>query len=115
MAMLPPELMAMMQGGGAPPMGGPGMPPPGMGGPGGPPQPPPQDETSYLKGLIDQMRQYQDYETADDEDLATVAKCMAAIQGLIAKQQKQADMATGAGPAAKFLRKTGGGAAPAGY
>jgi ABC-type uncharacterized transport system YnjBCD substrate-binding protein len=86
----PPELMAAMGGGGGPPGGG------GGGSP-----------ADFLRDLIEHARAYQDVEQ-DPEDLAVVAKCIAALQQLMAKNQKEADTATGVGPAAKFLRKQQG-------
>jgi ABC-type uncharacterized transport system YnjBCD substrate-binding protein len=85
----PPELMAAMGGG----------PPPGGGGGGSP--------ADFLRDLIEHARAYQDVEQ-DPEDLAVVAKCIAALQQLMAKNQKEADAAVGAGPAAKYLRKQQG-------
>lgn len=101
---VPPELMAMMQGG--------GMPPPGMAM--GPPpmgpemeEGPPQDTASFIQDLIEHARQYDEIER-DPQDLAVMAKIIAQLRQLLAAQQKEADAAMGVGPAAKFLRRNGG-------
>lgn len=90
----PPELMQMMMAGQGPP--------PGMG---GPPQGP-QFGTSaeLIAATIDLLRGYPEVEQ-DQEDLAVAAQVIAALQKLLAKQQREADTATGVGPAARFLRR----------
>lgn len=98
----PPELMQMMMAGQGPP--------PGMGGP--PQGPPPGAEqgpqfgtsAELIAATIDLLRGYPEVEQ-DQEDLAVAAQVIAALQKLLAKQQREADTATGVGPAARFLRR----------
>lgn len=100
----PPELMMMLAGQGPPGMGG----PPGIGGPQGPPQPEqpqgPRSSVELIAAAIDLLRGYPEVEQ-DQEDLAVAAQVIAALQKLLAKQQREADTATGVGPAARFLRR----------
>ncbi len=93
----PPELMMMLAGQG-PPMQA----PPGM----GPPEPeqPPRSSADLIAAAIDLLRGYPEVEQ-DQEDLAVAAQVIAALQKLLAKQQREADTATGVGPAARFLRR----------
>ncbi len=107
---LPPQVAAMIQGGGPGP--GPGGPPPGMG-PGGPP--PPQGGDSgdhpaiqFLKIAMDNLQKYEQAEK-DPEDQAVAAKVYALLRALMAKDQKEADAATGASPAVKYVRKASSG------
>jgi monomeric isocitrate dehydrogenase len=66
------------------------------------------DPTQALRDLMEGMRVYMDLEQ-DDEDLAVATRILAQIQGLLAKQQREADQAMGVGPAAKHLRRLNAG------
>jgi fructoselysine-6-P-deglycase FrlB-like protein len=80
-----------------------------MGGP--PPGPPPgppggggSETASFLREVIQHLNGYREIEQ-DDEDLAAVAKVMAMLQQILAKQQKEQDAAFGSSPASKVLRR----------
>lgn len=94
----PPELMALLGGGMAPPMGDPmaGGPPPG-------PEPP-SDPAGILKQMLDLSKAYMDVEQ-DDEDKAAIASILSKIQTLFAKQQREADAALGVSGPQKFMRR----------
>lgn len=96
----PPDLLAMLGGGMAPPMGD-----PMAGGPAGPPAPePPSDPAGILKQMLDLSKQYMDVEQ-DDEDKAAIASILSKIQTLFAKQQREADAALGVSGPQKFMRR----------
>lgn len=98
----PPDLLAMLGGGMAPPMGDPmaGGPPPGP-----PPGPePPSDPAGILKQMLDLSKAYMDVEQ-DDEDKAAIASILSKIQTLFAKQQREADAALGVSGPQKFMRR----------
>ncbi len=101
----PPQIAAMMGG------GGPGGPPPGMG-PGGPPSGGDSGDhpaIQFLKVAMDNLQKYEQAEK-DPEDQAVAAKVYALLRALLAKDQKEADAATGASPAVKYVRKASSGA-----
>ncbi len=102
---VPPQIAAMMGG------GGPGGPPPGMG-PGGPPSGGDSGDhpaIQFLKVAMDNLQKYEQAEK-DPEDQAVAAKVYALLRALLAKDQKEADAATGASPAVKYVRKASSGA-----
>lgn len=67
--------------------------------------PPAGDNSDNLRQSIMLLQKYLEGET-DDQDLADGAKILAQAQGLLAKQQKLVDTATGAGPGARLVRKS---------
>jgi hypothetical protein len=92
---LPPELMAALS-------GGPGGPPPG-----GPPTDGggfPDDEVGLLRGAFDHLSRYLDVAN-DDADKAVIAKAIAQIQGVFAKDQKEQEAAGGVTPAHRGMAK----------
>lgn len=93
-----PELLAAL-GGAGPPQGG-------VVGPQGQPTPS-GGPLEALRAAIEAMDSYRMAEQ-DEEDLAAAAKVIAAIQQIIAKQQKEQDAATGVSPAVKMMRRQGG-------
>lgn len=103
MSGIPPQVLAALQaqqGGGAPP----GMPPGAVGGPQGPSgDNNDHPAIQYLKQALQSLRQYEGAES-DPEDKAVAAKVYALLTQLLAKDQQQADAATGASPAVKYLR-----------
>lgn len=100
-----------MMGGGAPPTGPSGPPAPEpSGGAGSVTSKPVGDKTDNIRHAIELLDQYMT-EEEDDEDLALVSKIQADLQKLLANNQKLNDQAMGAGPGAKFLRKSGNGGA----
>ena len=82
--MLPPDMMAALQGGPA----GPGGPPPGPAGP--PPPPAPSDNLQSLRDAIDAAQAYVDGED-DDVHKQTALQCIAKLQSILADEQKGAD------------------------
>jgi len=62
------------------------------------------DPSDDLRHAIMFVQEYMQAEQ-DDEDLADASKILSALQSLLAKQQKLADRATGAGPGARLVRK----------
>ena len=120
--MLPPDIAAQMQGGGAPPQGGGGMPPDigalmaMMGGQGGPPEAAEGEAgPSIVDGehgggedalvlALDALQDAIDAE-ADQEDIQVMLQCQAKLQGVLAKNQKDADAALGGSVNPKAVRK----------
>ncbi len=101
--------------GGPPDLGGgaPGLPPElmaalGGGGPGGPPDQGgdqlSDDPVTLLNEVIDRLSHYIDVET-DDIDKQTILKALTTIQGVNAKDQKEAEAAQGTTPAHKGMAK----------
>jgi hypothetical protein len=76
------------------------------GAPMGPPQGGGGSPAEIIREILQVADQYRQAEQ-DDEDLAVMAKIIAQLQTLLAKQQKEADQALGVGPGAKFLRRNG--------
>jgi hypothetical protein len=90
-------------------------PPPGappsiqIGGPdqGGPPDQGgglPDDPVGLMQGAIDHLSKYLDVEP-DDGDKLVAAKALTALQGLLAKDQKEQEAASGTTPAMKGMSK----------
>lgn len=106
--------MGMMGGGGSPlPLdafiGQGGFPSPGMGSPGRDPGAEsggemPSDPTEILRQAIEMVKEYLNTEK-DDEDLAAASKVIAALQSILAKQQKETDAAVGITPQSKYMRR----------
>lgn len=57
-----------------------------------------------LRQAIQLVKMYT-YLEEDDEDLAAATQVMAKLQAILAKQQKEANIATGVTPQAKFLAR----------
>jgi len=77
--------------------GGPGGPPPGPDGGGGTP-------TEHLTTALDALHSYLALET-DDIDKAKVAKHLAGLQDVLAKDQKEQEAAGGITPVHRGMRK----------
>ena len=121
--MLPEDMMGMLGGGGAPAPAG-GLPPDMMGMLGGGAPPPPEEEAapSVVDGeagggeealitAIDAIQMAIDAE-ADQEDIQVMLQCQAKLQGILAKNQKDADAALGGNVSPAAVRKmapSGGG------
>lgn len=117
---VPPELMALLQGGGAPggdpaaAMDAAGAPPEeagpsplyGGGGIGG-------DNTEALRAALDSLQMYAESED-DEQNIQTVLKCVTALQAILAEEQKMVDGAMGGKADPRAMRRlSGGGAGPA--
>lgn len=116
---VPPELMAALQGGGAAP---PGMPPPGAQAPA--PGGAPSEGGLYgaggnegqeaLRAALDALQIYAQGED-DDANIQVVLKCVTALQGILAEEQKMQDGLMGGKMDPRALRRAGaGGGAGAG-
>jgi hypothetical protein len=125
---VPPDLMALLQGGGDPsaaggaPVDGPQD--PAAGAPMDPSQGPPSDQpdptssvgpdpqaaVDYLKQMIDLAKKYLDVEP-DEEDKATMTKVMSQLQQYLAKDQSELDGAMSGSLSPRAMRKAGSGAA----
>ena len=114
---VPPELMALLQGGGAAggdPMaaGAPasadpdtqpeGSPMYGGGGLGG-------DNTEALRSALDSLAQYAQGED-DEQNVQVVLKCVTALQAILADEQKMVDGAMGGKADPRAMRRLGGAA-----
>lgn len=101
-----PDLGALLAGAGP----GPGGPPPGMMGPppAGPPAGPSGQPVDDLKGLVDLVHQLIGKEP-DEEDKAVLAKCLSALQNLLAKDQREQDTAMSGATSPRVLRKAAAG------
>ena len=62
------------------------------------------DPVAILRGLVADAQHYLDVEM-DDEDKAEAAKVIAILQKLLARNQKQADAATGTTDTHRFMRR----------
>lgn len=94
---IPPELAAMLGGGGGPPSPGPAPAATGQGG-----GPSAAEAVQDAIAAVDIARQVEQ----DQEDLAVLAKIMADLQKLLAKDQQEDDAAMGVGPAQKAMRRS---------
>lgn len=117
---VPPDVMAALQGGGAP-QGAPAGPPGGglppellaaLGQGGAPSAPAPEqgsgDNVDFLNQAIDAAQQYVDGE--DDEiHKQTVLQCIAKLQSILADEQKMSDSMLGGKIEPRQLRKMGAG------
>jgi hypothetical protein len=105
---VPPELMALLQGGGAAPPGMEEAPPEGPapsplygeGGLGG-------SNTDALKAALDSLAQYAEGED-DEQNIQTVLKCVTALQAILAEEQKMVDGAMGGKADPRAMRRLGG-------
>ncbi len=117
---LPPELMALMGGGGGPSAPAPdqalGLGDPSAGqsfgpGPGDPSAGGSESDPLILvKQMIDSARQYLDVEP-DEQDKANMTKILAQLQRVLAKDQSDSDLAMQGKVSPAYIRKTSGGAA----
>jgi hypothetical protein len=124
---VPPDLMALLQGGGDPsaaggaPVDGPQDPAAAMDPSQGPAAdqpdptsdvggPDPQAAVDYLKQMIDLAKKYLDVEP-DEEDKATMTKVMSQLQQYLAKDQSELDGAMSGSLSPRAMRKAGSGAA----
>lgn len=63
---------------------------------------------AVLREIVARLEAYLDVEP-DDQDKAIAAQCLVRVQQLLARNQRQVEVATGASPASKFLaRKSAG-------
>jgi hypothetical protein len=100
----PPALLALLAAHAAAAQGGP---PPGVLGPGeAGPEDDEHEPIRILNQVLQLLHRYLTVEP-DQEDKAAVAKLLALTQGLLAKDQKDAEAALGGGPATRVLRKLG--------
>lgn len=120
---VPPELMALLQGGqGAPP---PGM-DPAMGGPAPEAAPAPAEEpggglygssggdnVEGLRAALDALQIYAQEED-DDQHIQTVLKCVAALQAILAEEQKMQDGLMGGKMDPRAIRRATGGSSGGG-
>ena len=105
---VPPELMALLQGGGAEagagaPMEDPAAAPSPMyggGGLGG-------DNTEALRAALDSLAQYAQGED-DEQNIQTVLKCVTALQAILADEQKMVDGAMGGKADPRAMRRLSG-------
>lgn len=119
---VPPELMALLQGGGGAPQQG-GMPPQGGApAPSGDPDTQPEggsplyggggvggDNTDALRAALDALQSYAQGED-DEQNVQTVLKCVTALQGILASEEKMVDGAMGGKADPRAMRRlTGGG------
>ena len=91
-------------GGGGPPMGGPGMGPEGP-----PPEGMPEEggggsEVDILSEMLESAMEYMRV-ASDDIEKEKMMRAAAIVQGLLASNQKEAEMAGGIGPAQKGMAK----------
>lgn len=93
---LPPELMAL--GGGGPEGAPPGLPPEGG------EEEAPRSELDILAEMRSLATEYMDV-ADDDIEKKDMAKALATIQGLLAKNQQETEAAAGTSPALKGMRK----------
>lgn len=117
---VPPELMALLQGGGAgggdplsaagapaeEPLPESGSPLYGRGGLGG-------DNTDALRAALDSLAEYSAGED-DEQNIQTVLKCVTALQAILAEEQKMVDGALGGKADPRAMRRLSGGAGGAG-
>jgi len=118
-SMMPPDIAAMMGGGGGDPaggglppdlmalMGGGGAPPEAMEGEAGPPsvvEGQPGGGEEALVTAIDSIQDAIDAES-DQEDIQVMLQCQAKLQGILAKNQQDADKALGGQASPKAVRK----------
>ena len=110
---VPAELMALLGGGGAP-EGAPQPPPQDagapMGGPTGAPQPPGPSDGSHggAADLLEQAIAMLDQAVAaeaDQEDQQVIRKCLTALQGILANDQKTTDSMMGGQMDTRGMRK----------
>lgn len=105
--MMPEDPMAALGGGGGDPLAALG------GGMGAPPEAAPEPEGGGSNA--DNMRQVKDLlrmileNEPDEQDSLLLEKMLTEAQQYLANEEKLVDTATGAGPGAKLLRKSGGG------
>ncbi len=65
-----------------------------------------KDPVEALRILVDGLKAYLEIEP-DDEDKNQAAQCLAKLQALLAKNQKQEETALGVSPAAKYVARQG--------
>lgn len=116
---MPPDLAAMLQGGGPGGPDGGGGPPPGgpppSGGQGQPGTAEDPDFTRLIKTAVDALQQAA-ATGEDDVDKQLAAECMAKLQGLLGTHQKQKEAALGMSDVHRGVRRAIQGAGgPAGY
>lgn len=120
---VPAELMALLQGGGAPQQGGdlPASPgeaeaqaapaPSGAGSPGGAPfygGGGVGDNVDALRAALDALQEYASGED-DEKNIQTVLKCVTALQGILAEEEAMFDGAMGGKADPRALRRLAGG------
>lgn len=64
----------------------------------------PKDPVEALKILVEGIKAYMEIEP-DEEDKNQAAQCLAKLQALLAKNQKETESALGVSPAAKYVAK----------
>ncbi len=103
----------MLEGGGAPPADPMGAPPPGDGAAGGAPfyggGGVGGDNTEALRAALDALKSYSEGED-DEQNIQTVLKCVTQLQAILANEEKMVDGALGGKADPRAMRRLTGGA-----